>query len=110
MAPSGSPCRAGKFFLCRTAGRRLTTPSVCVRTAAKPPATNILSSHLDDPILSAWRAGLGRAAVFTADLGSPWSASLRGWQDFARLWTQSVRWISRRSDDPALVVAITEED
>jgi len=39
-----------------------------VVSAAKPTATSILTSHLDDPILAVWRAGLGRVAVFTGDL------------------------------------------
>jgi Mg-chelatase subunit ChlD len=81
-----------------------------VVTAAKPTATSILTSHLDDPILCAWRAGLGRVSVFTADLGSPWSASLRHWRNHAQLWTQAVRWVSRRADDPSLRLAITEGD
>ena len=67
--------------------------------AAKPSASSILTSHLDDPILCAWRFGLGRVAVFTADLESSWSAQLRAWRGFGRLWAQTARWVSRGLDD-----------
>ena len=81
-----------------------------VVSAAKPTATNILASHLDDPILSVWRAGLGRVGVFTADLGSTWSGSFRSWKDYGRVWAQSVRWLSRRVDDHSLRLAVTKGD
>jgi nitrogen fixation protein FixH len=72
--------------------------------AAKASAVNVLASHLDDPILSAWQFGLGRVAVFTADLRSSWSAPLRAWGGFGRLWAQQVRWVSRGLDDSQLRV------
>ncbi len=67
--------------------------------ATKPTAAAVLASHLNDPILSAWHAGLGRAALFTADLASPWSSALRAWDYDAQLWSQVVRWVSRRTED-----------
>jgi len=65
-----------------------------VTSAAKTNADVILSSHLGDPILSAWRFGLGRVAVFTAGM----SPEFRGWEGFAPLWRQTVRWIGRGHD------------
>jgi hypothetical protein len=79
-----------------------------VVSSAKPAATAILSSHLDDPVLAAWRAGLGRVAVFTAGLTSPWSASLRSWKDESRLWSQTVRWLSRDDSDRTIQLAIRD--
>lgn len=79
-----------------------------VVSAAKPSASVILASHLDDPILCAWRAGLGRVAVFTADLSSPWSARLRSWPDASRMWRQVVRWLSRRDTDDALRLRLAD--
>jgi Mg-chelatase subunit ChlD len=75
-----------------------------VAGAAKPSAASVLTSHLDDPILCAWQFGLGRVAVFTADLQSSWSAPLRAWPNYGRLWAQSVRWVSRGLDDRQLRV------
>ncbi|HUK35285.1 MAG TPA: VWA domain-containing protein, partial [Vicinamibacterales bacterium] len=77
--------------------------------AARPTAVSVLASHLDDPILCAWQYGLGRVAVFTGDLTSSWSASLRGWHDFGRLWVQSTRWLSRSLDDRQLRLSTTRE-
>jgi Ca-activated chloride channel homolog len=34
--------------------------------------------------------------VFTSDLASPWTAEWRPWASFGSLWTQMVRWTSRR--------------
>ncbi len=70
--------------------------------AARPGAASVLASHLGDPILAAWPFGLGRVAVFTADLTSPWSAPLRAWPGFGRLWVQAARWLSRTVDDREL--------
>ena len=77
--------------------------------AAKPSAVSVLTSHLDDPILCAWQFGLGRVAVFTAGLESSWSAPLRAWPGFARLWTQTARWMSRTLDDRELRLAFARE-
>lgn len=81
-----------------------------VVSASKPAAETILRSHLDDPILSGWRAGLGKVAVFTADLRSPWSAQLRTWNQSSVLWVQSLRWLARTADDGVLDVRFAEAD
>jgi hypothetical protein len=79
-----------------------------VVSAAKPGAESVLLSHLDDPVMAAWRFGLGRVAVYTADLRSPWSAGLRRWPGFRPLWLQTTRWVSRRATDRALRASIAE--
>src|SRR5262249_31609076 len=79
-----------------------------VVSALKPGASTVLASHLDDPILATWRAGLGRVGVFTADLGSSWSTQLRTWADGSRMWVQVFRWLSRRVIDPAVDLSIAE--
>jgi Mg-chelatase subunit ChlD len=77
---------------------------------AKPGADAILMSHLDDPVLAGWRFGLGRAAVYTAGLNTPWSASLRAWSGFNPLWLQTVRWLSRRTTHGALQTTVVERE
>jgi len=77
---------------------------------SKPTAFSVLTSHLDDPILSVWRAGLGRVAVFTADLGSRGSAALRQWNAENRLWAQAARWLSKPAEDHGLQMAFTESE
>jgi uncharacterized membrane protein len=63
-----------------------------VATSAKDTAQVILVSHQEDPILAAWQYGLGRAVAWTSDVTSKWAANWVGWEDFARFWSQVVRW------------------
>jgi hypothetical protein len=81
-----------------------------VVSAARASADTPLRSHLGDPILATWRAGLGRVGVYTADLASPWSAALRQWRDFDRLTAQIVRWVSRGAQDEALSLSVQPDD
>ena len=69
-----------------------------------------LRSPLGDPVLATWRRGLGKVAVYTADLRSPWSAGLRSWPQGAALLAQTARWVSRRVDHPFLHVESAERD
>jgi hypothetical protein len=79
-----------------------------VVAALKPGAEPVLLSHLDDPILAAWRFGLGRVAVYTADLRSPWSAGVRRWPAFDAFWLQTARWIGKRAADRGLRASIVD--
>jgi Mg-chelatase subunit ChlD len=79
-----------------------------VVSAAKPGAETPLLSHLDDPILSTWRFGLGAVAVFTSDLGSTWSAPLHAWPQFGQLWSQTTRWLARAERATGLRMTIED--
>ena len=79
-----------------------------VGSAAKPGAEAILISDLDDPVLAGWRVGLGHVAVYTGGLGSSWSAGLHRWPGFARLWTQTARWLARRTPGAPLRADVME--
>jgi Mg-chelatase subunit ChlD len=76
----------------------------------KPSAESPLSSPLNDPILATWRMGLGRVAVYTAELHAAWSRELRNWEGFDRLVTQTIRWVSRGVRDDALYASFEEDD
>jgi len=69
-----------------------------------------LRSPLGDPILAGWRHGLGKVAIYTADLRSPWSAGLRTWTQGQALLAQTARWVSRRVDHPFLHVEAFERN
>lgn len=77
---------------------------------ARPGAEIALRSPLGDPVLALWRHGLGRVAVYTAGLHSPWSAGLRGWNGGPALLAQTTRWVSRRLDHPFLHTTFAERD
>lgn len=69
-----------------------------VVTAARSGTGVVLRSHLDDPVLAVGHSGLGRVAVYTADLHSAWSARLLGWTGFSALLTRTLRWVARAAD------------
>lgn len=74
--------------------------------APKPNAEVTLQSHLEDPLLTGWRYGLGRVAVYTADLHGPWSSNLRGWPSLTPLLSQTMRWLARPLGQDSLYTAI----
>lgn len=86
----------------------LPTMAGYVVSAAKPGAEPVLVSHLDDPVLAAWRFGLGRVAVYTADLRSSWSGGVRRWTGFNPLWLQTARWLGRPATDRGLRASVVE--
>jgi hypothetical protein len=46
----------------------------------------------NDPILTTWQYGLGRAVAFTSDATARWGAQWVTWDNFIRFWSQAVRW------------------
>jgi hypothetical protein len=65
-----------------------------VATTAKQTAQVILRTGDDfnDPVLAAWQYGLGRSVAFTSDATARWGSNWVSWDDFARFWSQAVRW------------------
>ena len=65
-----------------------------VATTPKQTAQVILRTGdaFNDPVLAAWQYGLGRSVAFTSDATARWSANWVSWADFARFWSQAVRW------------------
>ncbi len=64
------------------------------KLAAKPEAEVLLSVE-GDPILTVARVGNGHAAAFASDCSPHWgSATFLRWSDYARFWTQLVRWLA----------------
>ncbi len=62
-----------------------------VRFIAKPSAETILRIDREDPLLSRWQYGLGRAAVFASDAKSRWATDWIKWQGFDKFWTNVIR-------------------
>ena len=67
------------------------------RAFAKPAAQVILASPDRDPLLAAWRHGLGKAVAFTSDLSDRWGREWVAWPEFGRFVGQMARWTMRRS-------------
>lgn len=70
--------------------------------AAKPRAEVPLATKEGQPVLALGRLGLGKTAVWTSDLSSPWSSDWLGWKDSPKLFTQLVRFLSGAGPDADL--------
>ncbi len=77
-----------------------------VATTLKASAEQLLMTHQEDPLLAAWRYGLGRTAAFTSDAKPKWAVLWLRWGAFNKFWGQLTRWVLRtgsRSDSVASV-------
>ncbi|MEO7119253.1 MAG: VWA domain-containing protein, partial [Candidatus Limnocylindrales bacterium] len=61
-------------------------------TTAKSAAQTVLVSSRDDPVLSQWQYGLGRAVAWTSDATARWASNWVGWTGFNRFFSQLVSW------------------
>ena len=63
-----------------------------VATTPKGTAQTLLRiGEDDDPLLSAWRLGLGRAASWMSDASTQWSQAWIDWSGFATFWSGVVK-------------------
>jgi uncharacterized membrane protein len=87
-----------------------------VRFKHKPGADLLLEIDKEDPLLSRWQYGLGRATVFTSDAKSRWAEAWVSWPGFDRFWVNLVRDLlpqagggeARVSHDPASGALLVE--
>jgi Mg-chelatase subunit ChlD len=87
------------------------TPSILgyVGTSIKPTAQQILVTNQEDPLLAAWQYGLGRAVAWTSDATGRWAANWVGWPDYARFWSQAVRWTITEGANQNVEVRVVQE-
>lgn len=78
-----------------------------VVSAARAGADVVLASPLDDPVLAAWRVGLGRVAVMT---GYGPGSTPTGSEGLAPVWRRAVRWLGRGVDDRTIDVGLRDID
>jgi len=63
-----------------------------VMTTTRESARTPLLTHQGDPLLAAWRIGLGKSVAFTSDDGRRWARRWQAWPGAAGFFTQAVRW------------------
>ena len=80
-----------------------------VTATPKVVAETLLVSHQQDPILSVWRYGLGRAAAFTSDAKTRWGARWLAWRDFGKFFSQLVRWTMGGRDSGEMATTLRIE-
>jgi secreted protein with Ig-like and vWFA domain len=66
-----------------------------VATSPKETAQVPILSHKGDPVLAAWRCGLGKSVAYTSDDKARWAAHWLGWESFGKFWAQTLRWTLR---------------
>jgi Mg-chelatase subunit ChlD len=79
-----------------------------VSATPKPTADTILISNQRDPILAAWRYGLGRTVAFTSDAKGKWGILWLKWDDFGKLFGQMVRWSLRTAQRNEVVTTVVQ--
>jgi len=67
-----------------------------VITEPKAAAEVLAVADKDDPLIAAWRYGLGKSAVFTSDCKSAWGRDWLPWEGYTKLWAQTIKWVARR--------------
>ncbi len=81
-----------------------------VATTIKPTADQVLMTHQEDPLLAAWRYGLGRAVAFTADAKAKWGILWLRWGEYNKFWAQVVRWTLRTGTRGDTTVSVERRD
>lgn len=78
-----------------------------VMTAPKATASVILNTPEKDtqPILVAWRYGVGKSIAFTSDVKPRWSGAWIQSPVYSAFWGQLVRWVSKDVEDSTFQVA-----
>ena len=77
------------------------------RTYPKAAAQVLLEAGDRDPLLAAWRYGLGKAVAFTSDLGGRWGGAWVEWAHFGRFAAQMARWTMRHRGPETLLPAFS---
>jgi uncharacterized membrane protein len=87
------------------------TPSILgyIGSTIKPTARQILATDQKDPLLAAWQYGLGRTVAWTSDATGRWAANWVSWPDYARFWSQAVRWTITEGASQNVEVRVTQQ-
>ncbi len=78
-------------------------------TGPKTGAEMVLTTHKQDPLLAHWRYGLGKTAAFTSDAKARWAREWLSWDQYAKFWSQLVRWTLRAAQEDTFQMQATLE-
>ncbi len=79
-----------------------------VSATPKPTADTILISNQRDPVLAAWRYGLGRSVAFTSDAKGKWGILWLKWDGFGKFFGQMVRWTLRTAQRNEVITSVVQ--
>ncbi|HPO99889.1 MAG TPA: VWA domain-containing protein [bacterium] len=80
-----------------------------VVTGPKAEAETVMVTHKQDPLLAHWRYGLGKTAAFTSDAKARWGREWLSWDQYAKFWSQLVRWTLRSGGQDTFQMQTTLE-
>lgn len=66
------------------------------------------AEEANNTILANWTYGLGRAVAFTPDAGARWATQWTGWEDYDKLFSQTIRWSMRPTGEQGNFVVSTD--
>ena len=81
-----------------------------VSATPKPTADTLLISNQRDPILAAWRYGLGRSVAFTSDAKAKWGVLWLKWDQYNKIFGQMLRWSLRTTQRREVVTSVVQQD
>lgn len=72
------------------------------------PSAQVLLKAKEDPLLTTWQYGLGRAVAFTSDATGRWGRAWVQWPDFPKFWAQTIRWTILDRSESAVQARVTQ--
>lgn len=75
-----------------------------IGTSPKDAATVILTSPVNDPILSVWQYGLGKTASWCSDLSGEWSAQYNSWNKNNIFWQNIINYTIENYSEDAIEI------
>ena len=75
-----------------------------IGTSPKDTATVILTSPVNDPILTVWQYGLGKTAAWCSDLSGEWSSSYNIWDKNNIFWQNIINYTIENYSEEALEI------
>jgi uncharacterized membrane protein len=80
-----------------------------IGASQKETARVILQSDEDDPILTVWQYGLGKAVAWNSDVSGKWNANYVGWDKNLKLWQNIINFTIENYDNENASIEVKEE-
>lgn len=80
-----------------------------VGASQKETARVILKSDEDDPILTVWQYGLGKAVAWNSDVSGKWNANYIPWNKNLKLWQNIINFTVENYDNENASLEITQQ-
>ena len=80
-----------------------------VGASQKETARVVLKSDEDDPILTVWQYGLGKAVAWNSDVSGKWNANYIPWNKNLKLWQNIINFTVENYDNENASIEITQQ-